>query len=166
MIRRPARSCLLVILLSGLLPLAGCTNFKPPSIELSNVRLVERTDEAAAFHFDLVLENPNDEPIELREFRYELSLDDGQVYQGRRAAFSTLHPSAVDDLSLEMSLPAVVRFDQLDGAALPDDLAYQLSGTLLYLTTGELAEILLDTGVKKPRVRFAMSGRLDLHPDS
>ncbi|MCZ6834228.1 MAG: hypothetical protein O7G85_00495 [Planctomycetota bacterium] len=164
MIRCRPRFITLILLLAGLLPFSGCTNFKPPSIKLANVRLVERTDEAVAFHFDLVLENPNDEPIELREFRYALTLDEAQIYRGRRAAFSTLHPGTIS----EMTLPAVVRFDLLNdaGQTLPEAMNYQLTGTLLYETTGELAEILLDTGVRKPEVRFSVGGRLDLLPDS
>ena len=144
----------------ALLMAGGCTGYRPPSIQLTGVRLIERSDEAAAFHFDLELQNPNTEPIELREFRYTLSLDGTAVFTGRRAATTTLH-SGAGNLA---SLPAVVRFETMgwSNGLLPDAVEYQLSGTLLYITPGALAEMLLDTGVRKPIVRFNREGRLEL----
>lgn len=160
MTHRWPRTLVKIILFGGLLWAGGCSGYRPPSIQLVAVRLIEQTEEAAAFHFDLILENPNDEPIELREFRYVLRLDDVTVYVGRRAAGTTLHPETGNHISL----PAVVRYDTMgwSNRSLPPAVEYHLSGELLYVTPGELAEILLDTGVRKPRVRFSRAGRLDL----
>ena len=90
----------------------------------------------------------------------DLSVDDVTVYVGRRAAGTTLHPETGNHISL----PAVVRYDTMgwSNRSLPPAVEYHLSGELLYVTPGELAEILLDTGVRKPRVRFSRAGRLDL----
>lgn len=149
-----------IILVGGFLGGGGCSRYRPPSIQLVSVRLIEQTEEAAAFHFDMILENPNDEPIELREFRYTLNLDNANVFVGRRAAGTTLHPETGN----QISLPVVVRYDTMgwSNRTLPPAVEYQLSGELLYVTPGELAEILLDTGVRKPKVRFSRAGRLDL----
>ena len=148
-----------VLTCSGLTTV-GCSSYRPPSIRLVGVRLVEQTDEAAAFHFDLVLENPNDEPIELHEFQYKLLLDGTQVFQGRRAATTTLQPDTIS----QIALPAVVRYEVMGWSdrTLPAEVDYQLSGGLLYVTPGELAEILLDTGVRRPTIQFNRAGRLDL----
>ena len=48
----------------------------------------------------------------------------------------------------------------------PAEYAYDLSGTLLYVTPGELAEILLDTGLRKPKVRFRRQGVVAVPPPS
>ena len=148
-----------VLLGFALLLATGCAGYRPPSIQLVGVRLVEQSDEAATFQFDLELKNPNDEPIELREFRYTLRLNDRDVFVGRRAATTTLQPGTVN----QDSLPTVIRYETMGwtSRALPETVEYQLSGTLLYVTPGELAEILLDTGVRKPTVRFSRSGRLE-----
>lgn len=139
--------------------MAGCAGYRPPSIQLADVRLSERSSEAAALEFDLVLENPNAEPIELREFRYSLSLDGRHVYEGRRAAFTTLHPG----VESRITLPGVVRFDSMGWAddALPPAADYRLSGNVMYVTPGALAEILLDTGVRRPKTGFTRRGRLE-----
>ena len=160
MTHRLPRTLFKIILFFGLLFAGGCSGYRPPSIQLVAVRLIEQTEEAAAFHFDLILENPNDEPIELREFRYSLNIDGVNVYIGRRAAGTTLHPETGNHISL----PAVVRYDTMGwtNRSLPPAVEYQLSGELLYVTPGELAEILLDTGVRRPKVRFNRAGRLEL----
>ena len=83
-----------------------------------------------------------------------------EVYVGRRAASTTLHSHALQTIEL----PAVVRYKQLGWTQRdrPQSLSYELKGTLLYETPGELAEILLDIGVRRPKVTFAKVGRLNL----
>lgn len=138
--------------------LPGCTSYRPPRIRLVSVELSERTDEATAFRFQLEVTNDNTEPIELREVRYILMVEGEQVYEGRRAAGTVLHGGATATLSL----PAVVPHSLIDIAGeTPPSVSYRLSGGLLYVTPGELTEILLDTGVRRPTVQFRQSGRLE-----
>ena len=140
--------------------LGGCSSYRPPSIQLMGVTIAEESDEAITLSFELELQNPNTEPIELREFRYEVSLNGQVVYSGRRAAGTTLHSRSVQHLNL----PGVARYELLGWTrqTRPRIVDYQLSGTLLYLTPGELAEILLDTGVRRPTVNFSQVGQLTL----
>ena len=122
--------------------------------------MTEESEEAVAFTFELELQNPNPEPIELREFHYRLSMNGQEVYVGRRAASITLHAHALQTIEL----PAVMRYHLFGWTRRdrPQSLSYELKGTLLYMTPGELAEILLDIGVRRPTVTFAKVGRLDL----
>jgi len=137
---------------------AGCAGYRPPSIRLADVRLAERTDEAASFRFELIVENPNEDPVELREIRYTLALDGETIYHGRRAALTTLHAGTTSVIVL----PAVVRFDRAGwpADALPPRADYELAGGMVYVTPGTLAEMLLDTGVRTPTASFRQVGSL------
>ncbi len=150
---------MLALLILALLPvLTGCTAYRAPEIRLTGVFPTEVTDEATALRFMLDVTNPNDEPIELREVRYSLAVNGERVFLGRRAVGTTLHGGA----TTRIELPAVVP-DAVAGFlanARPDEVDYRLAGEMIYVTPGELAEILLDTGVRRPVARFDQSGRL------
>lgn len=149
-----------VFLIGFLAFLTGCSTYKPPSIQLVQVSLAERSPEAAAFHFMLEIQNDNSEPIELREFRYRLDLNGQEIFTGRREVGTTLLAQSTK----RIALPGVVRFEAAGwtAQAFPQVVNYRLSGTLLYVTPGELAEILLDTGVRRPEVHFVSTGNLEL----
>lgn len=144
--------------------LTGCSGYRSPTITVTGAEVVQRTDEGVAIRFALDLANPNDEELELRQFNYSLTVNGKKVYSGRRAAEATLRAAG----EKRLFLPAVLRYDLLgwDDRSRPSEVGYSLSGSLLYVTPGEIAEILLDTGVRKPRVRFSEAGRVMLGPGS
>ena len=135
----------------------GCSGFRPPVVTVLEASVVEVTAEALRFDVVLELTTPNADPVELREFAYAVSIDGGHVFDGRRAAETTLSGGGAK----RIALPAVVRFDRVgwNGPDAPPAAAWTMSGTLLYLTPGWLAEILLDTKLSRPKVRFAGGGR-------
>lgn len=137
----------------------GCSGYRPPVVTVLEASVVEVTDEALRFDVVLELTNPNSDPVELREFAYAVSIDGGHVYDGRRAAEATLSGGGAK----RIALPVVVRFDRVgwSGPDAPRAAAWRVTGTLLYLTPGWLAEILLDTKLSKPEVGFTGDGRLD-----
>jgi hypothetical protein len=49
-----------------------------------------------------------------------------------------------------------------DPHTLPPHAQYSVNGTLEYVTPGDIAQILLDTGVRKPKVTFGGAGELAL----
>lgn len=101
-------------------------------------------------------QNTNDVPLPLREIEYTLDIDGRRVFAGTRSAEATLRSMGVQSIRL----PAVV---QLSGeqAAL-GNVRYQLAGTLKYVTPGQVAEVLFDSGVRVPSVDFSGSGDIDL----
>jgi hypothetical protein len=154
------RPLIALCVLSLLSALTGCTGYRTPTIHLTDVAPIEVTDVATALRFSLDVTNPNDEPVELREVRYSLAVDRGRVFEGRRAVGTMLHGGATTRVELPAVVPdAVAGFE---ANARPADVEYRLAGELIYVTPGELAEILLDTGVRRPTARFAESGRLSL----
>ena len=48
---------------------------------------------------------------------------------------------------------------------MPESFTYRLGGTLEYVTPGEIAEILLDTGLRRPKVIFAATGSVETVDD-
>lgn len=143
-------------LVTTLLLLGGCSAYRPPTLEIVGVSIKERTDEATRVDFQVNLTNPNLEPLELRDFTYTLSVDGRSVFRGRRSAQATLARQS----TRRVVLPAVISTEA--GVGPGPEYAYQLNGSLLYVTPGELAEILLDTGLRKPRVHFSRSGVVEV----
>ena len=137
--------------------LGGCLT-RPPIIAVDSVEIVNRNEEAMAIHYNLVLTNPNDKPIEPLEFTYNVSVAGRGVYSGRHAAEMTLDAGGQ---KRPLSLPAVISYDRLGWteATVPDSARWSMSGTLVYVDEGVFAETLLDLGYK-PSTGFAASGDL------
>ncbi len=129
----------------------GCSIRRPPLIALTGVTVSESTAAATALRFHLELVNRNPDPLRLREFRYTLLVDGTPVYRGRRAAEATLSAGG----TRQLAIPAVLASTAIGK---PVELRYTLIGSLEYLSPGELAEILFDTGVRRTRVSFQESG--------
>ncbi len=147
------------VILIALLP-GGCSGYQAPSIAVRDAMVTDITAEALALDFALDLTNSNDEELKLLWFDYRLSLGSHHVYTGRRAAEATLSANSTKQLTI----PGVVPFADVGWQMehYPDRADYALTGSLLYITPGQIAEVLLDTGVRKPRVSFAATGTVDL----
>jgi hypothetical protein len=150
-------------LASGIAALAGCENRQPPKLTLVDAAVTQVSTEAIAFDVAVDMVNPNQKELELREFRYTVSVDGRQVFQGRRSAQASLPAEG----GKRVRLPGVVRYDQMNWPAPPEggpppQASYRLSGSLTYVVPGALAEILFDTGVRKPKVGFSGSGEVAL----
>ena len=146
-----------MLLLSMCFLLGGCL-IRPPIIAVDNVEIVERNENAMALHYNLVLTNPNDKPIEPLEFTYSLSVAGKGVYSGRHAAEMTLDAGGQ---KRPLSLPAVIPFDRIGWTqdTVPESARWTMSGTLVYVDEGVFAETLLDLGYR-PTTEFAASGDL------
>lgn len=154
------------------LALGGCETLRPPQLTLGEAVVTEKTDEAIAFDVAVDMINPNPQELELQEFRYTVAVDGRQVFQGRRSAEASLPAEG----GKRVRIPGVVRYDQMNwsappgagaedgvssggsGASLPEQANYRVHGTLTYIVPGALAEILFDTGVRRPRVGFSGEG--------
>jgi LEA14-like dessication related protein len=142
----------------GALLLSGCSGYRVPAITVTEVAFTEVTDDAVAVAFVLDIRNPNDEALQLHEFRYTLAVDGKQVYAGRRAPDATLSAAATQ----QTTLPAVIPNHRLGwtAEARPTQARYALSGKLVYLVPSTFAKILFDSGVRRPRASFSKRGQL------
>lgn len=136
--------------------LAGCNTHSSPALSVTNLAVGQRSDQAVVLLFTLDAENANSVPLPLREVRYRFALDGREVFAGRRSAQATLRRFGTQQIQLPVVVP---RDDMPDHAA-----DYQLTGKLVYIAPGEIAQILFDTGVRKPSTPFKHHGQLDLAP--
>ncbi|MCW5764643.1 MAG: LEA type 2 family protein [Phycisphaeraceae bacterium] len=134
------------------LALPGCVN--DPSIRVSRIVMGERSAEAVVVNFHLAADNPNDEIFPARLARYTVSVNGRQVFSGERSPEIALR----NDAEQEFRLPATI---SLADGPLSGRQPYAISGSLQYTTPGQLAEVLFDTGVRRPSVSFASSGTID-----
>ncbi|MEM7227801.1 MAG: hypothetical protein AAF432_03200 [Planctomycetota bacterium] len=131
--------------------LVGCSRYRPPDIAVVDMRSVLITDEALQIDIDFELVNPNREPLELVHVDYRLDVDGRTVFQARRATRATLPSGQI----YTATIPAVVPFDRANWIeGMPSSAACSVHGSLMYVTPGALAEVLLDTGVRRPKVGF------------
>lgn len=146
------------LLLLPLLLLAGCLT-RPPIIAVESVEVVGWNEAAMALHYNLILTNPNEKPIEPLEFTYSVSVAGRGVYKGRHAAEMTLDAGGQDR---PMVLPAVIPFERVGWAesSVPKSAPWSMSGTLIYVDEGVFAETLFDLGYR-PSTGFSASGNLD-----
>ena len=137
--------------------LAGCLT-QAPTISVDSTEIVARNHNAMAVHFNLLLTNNNNKPIEPLEFTYNVNIEGRRVYSGRHAAEMSLAEGGQDR---PLALPAVVRFDQFGWSlvTLPVSLPWSLSGSLVYVNEGVLAKTLLDLGYR-PSTSFSAEGTM------
>lgn len=135
----------------------GCAGVRDPSIALHDAALLGSNPEGCTMRLTLELVNPNREPLELRTVDYAVRADGREVFAGRRAAEATIPARG----RAELALPVVIPHARAGWpGAPPPDFAVSVRGTLKYTSPGELAEALLDAGVRRPRVSFSLSGRI------
>lgn len=155
---RPAPASLIFLLALSAIP--ACTVYRDPVVSVVDAVVTETGDGLVGLGFTLVLENPNPQPLALHEFSYTLAMDGAPAYHGRWAASATLPANG----TRQLTIPAIVRYDQLGWTAssAPSQATYDLIGHVFYLAPGDIAEILFDTGVRRPKAAFAAHGVVNL----
>lgn len=141
--------------------LGGCASYRAPEFSVTEARAGARSNDGVEMFFTLDARNDNDAALPLRDVEYRVELDGRTVFSGTRSAEATLRRLGTQ----QITLPAVVRLDEnapmgarTGGATLP----YRISGTVTYVTPGQIAEILFDTGVRVPTVGFGGEGQVAL----
>ncbi len=142
------------ITLAALL-LSGCGMSRAPMVTVTGAEITGRTDEGLELKVLIELENPNQEPLPLDSFQYHVSINGTSVFRGRRSPESTL--GARSRRTIALPVPVLYSRTGWDPAAPPRSFDVSIAGTLLYVTPGRIAELLLDTGVHRPSVGFSGS---------
>ncbi|MBL8765024.1 MAG: LEA type 2 family protein [Phycisphaerae bacterium] len=144
-----------IVVAAALAAAGGCSSYSDPSLSVAGASVRERTDEALVLSFDISGINPNEVALPLRAVRYDVSLDGKPVFRGVRSAEATLRRKGEQ----RFTLPAVVRAADLPAAS---DARFAITGSVEYLTPGELAEVLFDTGLRRPSASFSGAGQVAL----
>lgn len=138
-------------LLGTLLVITGCSSVAPPQLTVGAASL-DRADSAGVMLIEVKAENPNKEPIPLREFHYTVEVDGAKVFEGVRSAESTLRRFGDRTVLLPVAI-----------ASLPADRSvssFRIYGELTYREPGALAETLLDVELIDPSVSFSGQGTI------
>ena len=148
------------LFLLSLLGLIGCAGMRSPGVAVDRVKPGVATEDALALDIVMELRNPNSAAVELHEFRYTVSINGTTVYTGRRSGGANLSPKS----TRQLRIPAVVNFVSMGWTRerLPARCNYSLHGTVVYNAPSALAQILFDTGVRRPKVPFSSRGELSL----
>lgn len=137
--------------------LAGCS-YQPPSLRVTDARVTERTEQGFVVLIGVEAENRNEIELPLREVRYSVTLEGGETFNGVRSPEASLRRLGTQ----KISFPAV--FPLAPGAAPPTGtVRCDVSGTLGYISPGEFAQVLFDSGVRRPSVSFRGDIPLDLN---
>lgn len=141
------------------LALVGCQSQPAPSFEVAGVAITEQTAEGMVVTFRVRADNRGEEALPLRTVHYSISLDGRPAFSGQRAAEATVRRYG----SQEFLLPVALTLGEgRDLPALPTgQVPYALNGTVEYEVPGSIAELLFDTGIRRPSASFSESGNLD-----
>ena len=140
----------------------GCMTISPPTVKIDSVEVIGESDDASSLVFHGTVENPHQSTLRLLEFTYGVSMEGRSVYQGRHAAEMTLTPGATRRIVLPAGFTNAAA--GLGPGSMPDSSKWSMSGSLLFLGEGVLAETLLDMGLR-PTVGFSASGALQWPAD-
>lgn len=139
--------------------LGGCASVSEPRLSVAEARATERSEDGAAMVFVIDAKNENDDALPLRTVEYALDLDGRRVFEGTRSAEATLRRRGEQ----QFSLPAVVKLRDEASAGIGQGVSrYRLTGEVYYITPGQFAEVLFDTGVRRTSAVFAFEGEIDL----
>lgn len=139
--------------------LAGCSAYDAPRLAVSSVAVADRSDEAVVLDFTLDAANANDVELPLETVEYTVRVDGRVVFEGTRSAEATLRRSGTQ----QIVLPAAIRLSP--DVPLAGEYPYSIQGRVTYVTPGEIAQLLFDAGVRRPKVGFRDSGVLDFGGD-
>lgn len=144
-----------LVLLAPLALLAACSSYRAPVLTVAETRVREAAPSGVVVEFLIDAENPNPEPMPLREVRYAMQVNGQRVFECVRSPEATLRRFGTQRLILPVVLPLA------PGATPPSASDVTLSGTLSYTAPGQLAETLFDTGVSRPEASFTTSAPVD-----
>ncbi len=128
--------------------IGGC-GYQAPTVEVKSAAIVERTDQHTVVNLTIEATNPNTLALPLRRIDYTVG-SGGATFSGVRSPEATLPPGGTRTITFPAVLPAA--------AVGSDGGVYTVSGTILYTTPGQIAELLFDTGVSRPTVGFRGDG--------
>jgi LEA14-like dessication related protein len=139
--------CLVVVFALGF---AGCAaNLASPVARVSDVRVVQQTDQGSRVEVDVELTNPNKTPLPLVKSSYTVSIAGGTPYHAEERLYRTL-PGGGKQV---VTLPAV--FTAAPGGA------YHVTGSVAYEPPGEMRKLMTESYYPLPSVGFSASGSVE-----
>lgn len=135
--------------------LTGCSAYDAPTLSVESARITQETDAGMVIEFGVDASNSNEFELPLERVSYTLRLDGQRVFSGTRSAEATIRRLGTQ----QITLPAAIDLSKYNVPT--GEVDYELSGSVVYVTPGELAELLFDAGVRRPKAKFRHRGSLD-----
>jgi hypothetical protein len=134
--------------------LAGCSGYADPTLRVAGAGVADEGPGAMVLDVTIAAQNTNHVELPLREIDYTVRIDGREVFRGVRSPETTLRRLGEQTFTV----PAVVAYagDRPVGMH-----AFEIEGRVRYITPGELAQALFDTGVRRPTVTFRDGGRVE-----
>lgn len=128
---------------------AGCASSPITDTKPAFIKAVQPG--GLVIELQVTLTNPNAEPLPLREVEYKVELPGiaGAVFRGVRSAEGTLPAGGTHTLLLPASFAT-------NSVVVGE--AYRISGSVGYLSPGQVAAVLYDYRVVRPSVSFTSAG--------
>lgn len=152
---RPIYSLALPLLIP-LQILMGCSSTSPPRVSVGNAHVVHSTTDGTKGTFELFAENPNRDPLLLRDILYVVEVDGAKVFEGRRAAGATLAGFGGQTLT--------VPFVTTSANVLSPGAMIRISGDLEYSEASAIAKTLMEAGLSDPSESFKGEVNLSTEP--
>ncbi len=135
----------------------GCFLETPPRVSVRGVDLLAvGTDDppSARLGIDVQLENPTGKPIQLELYNYTFVVDGSSGRDSWSGEWSALRTLPAGE-TVDMVIPAVVPFTFAEEM---ETTRWRVSGWISYKAPGRLAQILFDTGFRRPEHGFSGQG--------
>jgi hypothetical protein len=149
----------LLLLACGALTAGGCASQPPPRITVADVAVTDQSAEGLVVTFRMLAENAGSASLPLRTVRYSVSVDGRPAFVGERRAEATAPRAGSQEfiLPVAFSLGEGKDFPSMPAATVP----YTLTGSVEYELPGTIADLLFDSGIRRPTASFSETGRLD-----
>ncbi|MBC8523369.1 hypothetical protein H8D29_05525 [PVC group bacterium] len=144
------------ILLFVSFALSGC-GVRAPIAQYHASQLTASTPDAISLVVEFNISNTNDEPIHLLQYKYLVTVNNSTVYHGLAQSQRTLPRWS----TVAATIPVVIPREYLLAT---NDLSWRLSGSLEYVSSGALAETLLDSRLWKPSTSIGASDSFVIPP--
>jgi hypothetical protein len=136
---------------------SGCGTYAPPSLTVADATLAAESPEGYVLDFAIDAQNVNSVELPLKEVRYTVLLDGHPVFSGLRSPEASLRRLGTQRFHVPAAVPIDAEHPRPHGVQ-----RYTLEGRLLYITPGQLAEVLFDIKIRRPTVTFRGEGTVDL----
>jgi hypothetical protein len=142
-------------LAGGALAVGGCSSYSDPTLRVAGAGVRDEGPGALVLEVTIAAQNRNHVELPLREIDYAVRIDGREVFHAVRSPEATLRRLGEQTFSV----PAVLTYSGERPTGVHE---FEIEASVTYITPGEIAQALFDTGVRRPTARFSDRGRVEL----
>jgi hypothetical protein len=150
------RTLAMAACLAGAALLSGCRGTLAPTLQVVSITIPDETPDALVIYIAVEADNPNRDPLPLRDVTYTVFLDGREVFSGTRSAEATIRRFGKQ----VFVLPAVVQIPQDQRSA--DLASLRIAGSVVFRKPSAFDQTLYEQGLARPRAHFSHEAGLDL----